>query len=161
MQSRNTSGISDQDGRQEEAINPSVNSKLQALPSDAMGCILNQISDATTLMNLAASNPAMKIAIFQQGWTCRNCHTCIFIDPQLNSASPQAHFFMCFVCHGKFCGERVDYDKRHCRRQTCSGCGQVECHACMEAHLGNDDGYGTENYCQECQDKFEFNMGGC
>ena len=159
--------------------------RLHTLPTDAIGSILNHCSDFASILNLGQTYPLLSQAIFSQHWTCQNCSDPIFeslddIEQTYESniirnghpsalATTGQHFnrrkrktpFMCAVCHAKFCGETVDYDKRYCRPQPCDGCGKIECHTCLSAHLGNSDGYGTENYCQDCQAEFDFGMGGC
>lgn len=148
---------------------------MHNLPSDAVSAILNQCSDFQSIFALGQSSPQLQEAIYNQQWACTKCTDLIFKTPnELKGASSSTKSrrrrhdnnitkqpFICQVCHDKFCGERVDYDKRFCRPQKCSGCGKVECYQCMTNHMGNDDGYGSENYCADCQAEFEFSMGGC
>mmetsp|Transcript_7353 Transcript_7353/g.14011 ORF Transcript_7353/g.14011 Transcript_7353/m.14011 type:complete len:147 (+) Transcript_7353:159-599(+) len=132
---------------------------LQSLPNYAISSILQHCSDFQSILSIA-QNEALRQVIYSQSWKCGHCHDQIYMAPDLTTRK-HANPFMCSVCHGKFCGEAVDYDKRFCRPQKCDGCGKLECHKCLEAHMDKDDGYGTESYCQECQAEFEFGMGGC
>ena len=134
--------------------------QLQALPSDALSSILEHCPDIQSILNLGQTSDKLREAIYHQKWKCKNCRDPIFVASDLSSAR-FANPFMCGVCRAKLCGQSVDYDKRLCRPQKCDGCGKVECHSCMSAHMGNEDGYGTENYCEACQAEFEFGMGGC
>ena len=133
---------------------------LQGLPVDALSTILSHCTDFQSLLSLGNSSARMQETIYQQSYGCKNCRGNIFISPHLET--PQySKPFICAVCHGKLCGNWADYDKRKCKAQKCDGCGKVECSACQGKHMVNQDGYGTENYCQDCQETFEFGMGGC
>lgn len=133
--------------------------RLQCLPKDAISAILKNCDDFQTILNIA-QNDRLREAIYSQGWKCGHCQNPIFTDSDLSTAK-HVNPFICAVCQENFCGEAVDYDKRSCRPQKCDGCGKIECFRCLEAHMGDEDGYGSENYCEECQAEFEFGMGGC
>ena len=138
---------------------PNSTTRLQALPKDAISSILQHCSDFRSILSIA-QNEYLRNVIYSQRWECKHCRNEIFINSELTTRK-HAHPFTCSVCHGKFCGETVNYDKRFCRPQRCDGCGKLECHECLDAHMRESDGYGMENYCRECQAEFEFGMGGC
>ena len=156
----------------EEGVSSSTNQTnlvpgLDRLPQDAMSQILIHCSDFSTILNIAKASPVFQSTIYNQGWKCHRCSDPLFVGGGSLSSSLEtnkhANPFICAVCHKKICGESIAYDRRHCRPQKCDGCGKVECYDCQQAHMQdiNDDGYGTENYCAECQAEFEFGMGGC
>ena len=129
---------------------PPQSRALQALPGNAITAILQHCSDFDSILNLAKTSDAIRMAIYLQQWPCSRCNTQIFADADLTTSTHAAPF-MCSVCHEKLCGESVDYEKRWCRPQKCNGCGKLECHQCLEARVGNADGSGSENMCQKCQ----------
>jgi len=143
---------------------------LDTLPNEAIGLIIKHAcSDMTSIMNLATISDTIRIAIYdQQLLHCDRCSISLFSNNSLSISTaftPHTKAFICATCHGKLCGYTLfDYDRKKCKPHRCDGCGKIECQRCMDAHLNNDDnvdGYGTENYCENCQDEFEFGMGGC
>lgn len=138
---------------------------IQSLPSDAVALILRHCPDLDTLLNLASTSHVLRQAIYRENLlTCDYCKGSLFSNEDLLEAAPHTKAFSCSVCHTKLCGYVLfDYDKRKCKPQACDGCGKIECIKCMEAHATEEetDGYGTENYCEDCQGEFEFGMGGC
>ena len=138
-----------------------TSSLLEALPQDALSQVVDLCADSLSqIRNMAGASEGLRETIYQQQWKCHKCHCSIFVASDLTT-DKHAKPFVCGVCHRKFCGESVDYDRRHCRPQRCEGCGKVECYDCQQQHLQAADGYGTENYCQDCQAEFDFGMGGC
>ena len=134
---------------------------LEQLPQDALSQVVDLCADSLTqIRQLAAASDVVRGAIFHQHWKCHRCNDPLFVASDL-STTKLAKPFVCGVCHGKFCGASIDYSKRHCRPQRCEGCHKVECYECQQQHLLHLDGYGTENYCQDCQAEFDFGMGGC
>jgi hypothetical protein len=138
---------------------------IHSLPNDAVALILRHCPDLDTLLNLASTSPVLRRAIYQENLlNCDRCKSPFFSDEELSDAAPHTKVFSCSVCHEKLCGYTLfDYDRRKCKPQACDGCGKIECIKCMEGHSTEEqaDGYGTENYCEECQGEFEFGMGGC
>ena len=138
---------------------------IHSLPREALALILGHCPDLDTLLKLASTHPMLRKSIYHQRLlSCDCCESPLFKDDSLTKAAPHTRSFSCSVCHQKFCGFTLfDYNKRYCKPQICDGCGAIECSRCMEAHSSEDqqDGYGTENYCEECQGEFEFGMGGC
>ena len=155
MKQREMVASGEEDGNEEHLRRQ----RLQSLPVDAISSILGLCSDFDSIKNLG-QNDHLRQTIYNQHWKCMRCQDEIFKAADLRT-DPHASPFMCQVCQQKFCGQAVDYDKRFCRPQTCDGCGKVECHRCMSAHMVNGDGYGTENFCEDCQAEFDFGMGGC
>mmetsp|Transcript_27814 Transcript_27814/g.67671 ORF Transcript_27814/g.67671 Transcript_27814/m.67671 type:complete len:167 (+) Transcript_27814:82-582(+) len=136
--------------------------RLDKLPQDAMSQVLvHCCSDFSTIRSLANASQVFQATIYNQDWKCHCCSDPLFVGSDLET-NKHAQPFICAVCHKKLCGESIDYDRRHCRPQKCDGCGKIECYHCQQAHMqDSSDGYGTENYCEECQAEFEFGMGGC
>ena len=148
---------------------------LDTLPNEAIGLIIKHAcSDMTSILNLATISDTIRIAIYDQKLLhCDQCNIPLFINNSLsininnneNAVTPHTKAFSCGTCHDKLCGYTLfDYDRRKCKPQRCDGCGTIECQRCMDAHINkeeNVDGYGTENYCENCQGEFEFGMGGC
>jgi hypothetical protein len=149
---------------------------LDTLPNEALGLIIKHVcSDLTSILNLATISDTIRIAIYDQKLLhCDHCNIPFFSNNSLsmtinnndnNAVTPHTKAFSCATCHDKLCGYTLfDYDRRKCKPQCCDGCGKIECQRCLDAHLNkeeNVDGYGTENYCENCQDEFEFGMGGC
>lgn len=130
-----------------------------------MSQVLNHCSDFPTILNLVnASEDDFQAAVYNQGWKCHRCRDPLFVGSSpLLETNKHTNPFICAVCQKKMCGESIDYDRRYRRPQKCDGCGKIECYDCQQAHMqeDSDDGYGTENYCEECQAEFEFGMGGC
>jgi len=142
-----------------------ANASIKSLPIDALAIIFRHCPDLDTLLNLASADPVLRRAIYHGNiLTCDCCDSPLFSNEDLSEAAPDTKVFSCSVCHAKLCGyTKYDYDKRRCKPQVCQGCGKIECIRCMEAHSTDEDadGYGTENYCEDCQAEFEYGMGGC
>ena len=149
------------DPQQKQDDSSSTNLRLDKLPHNAMSQVLvHCCSDFSTILNLANASQVFQATIYNQNWKCHRCSDPLFLGSSLET-NKLAKPFICGVCHKKICGESIDHDRRHCRPQKCDGCGKIECYDCQQAHMHYSDGYGTENYCEECQAEFEFGMGGC
>ena len=162
--------------RQDRQQKPSL-LLLDTLPNEAIGLIIQHVcSDLTSILNLATISETIRIAIYDQKLLhCDHCNIPFFSNNSLSmtinntdtnaAVTPHTKAFSCGTCHDKLCGYTLfDYDRRKCKPQCCDGCGTMECQRCLDAHLNNEenvDGYGTENYCENCQGEFEFGMGGC
>ena len=142
-------------------------SSVDRLPMDAIVLIVQYCeTDFTTLRNLVQSCARMRKVIHQHKLLhCDHCSVALYVDEECTIPTPNTRLFSCHGCSAKLCGYQFfDYDRRQCKPQTCEGCGQIECYQCLEAHTNNEtneDGYGTESYCNKCQSEFEFGMGGC
>ena len=155
--------------------------KLTDLPSESLGSIMEQVGgDFQALLGLANSDRRLQ-SILQQ-WKCFKCKDGIFVagptskgkndamkkdgkkdkdddtkpesskDTLVLSIPDQATPFLCGVCGAKLCGQD-GFGKRFCTGHKCSGCGKLECHRCMCAHLeacGACTRFATQ-YCQQCQ----------
>lgn len=142
---------------------------IQDLPNEALALVLEHCPDLESITNLAQAakdhRPSVRRAIYHENLlSCDRCKNPFFSDEDLSIVAPHTKAFSCSVCHQKLCGYLLfDYDRKGCKPQVCDGCGKIECMRCMQAHATEEqsDGYGTENYCEDCQGEFEFGMGGC